>query len=192
MDNQIGHLKIDYFKVFQNSIKYHSIILKNQLRFNSTQIEEIKLAIRLAKKIVDGGDMDYHGYFKSFSANEFGDQQDIVKIYAVSILPFMLSKFDITKPDIEKREHYKEILHFLQVIKNDKMITNSLAGSTIINKYKNDYPSINFEHFHEFDHSKIKAAIELYEISKSGWNSCLYSKGPIIRRSKDPSHSAFG
>jgi len=150
-----------YEKVFHRSIGFqYSITKNNQIDFYQYQFDDIKPAIINTLNFIDNYD--------------FGEEQENVKIYSISVLPFLIADCKLDNPDIEDRKSKKDTLNWLNFIKNNRGMSNHLISTITTNKYKKDSPNITFDDFIGFDENKLNKQIELYKY--------LLSKPKTIKR----------
>ena len=129
-----------------------------KLLFYQNQIDEIKQSIEKTLTFIDGGkydDEEYEGY-------KFGDDAENIKIYAVSVLPFMLAD-ELENPTTETKEGYKESLQFLNYIKHNKGMAKHHIYSTTTDKSTEGNHPIAFNDFRDFDMEKLNKEIAIYE-----------------------------
>ena len=129
-----------------------------KLLFYKDKLDEIKQSIEKALTFIDGGkydDEEYEGY-------KFGDDAENIKIYAVSVLPFMLAD-ELENPTIGTKKENNEDLQFLNYIKHNKERANRHIYSTTIDKYKEGAPPIAFNDFRGFDIENLNKRIEFYK-----------------------------
>ena len=155
--SQIENSIQKYESVFHHSMNY-GMTTRIKLLFYKDKLDEIKQSIEKTLTFIDGGkyeDEDYESY-------NFGDDAENIKIYAVSVLPFMLAD-ELENPTIGTKKAYKEALQFLNYIKHNKGMANHHIYSTTIDKYTEGTPPITFDDFRGFDMEKLNKEIAIYE-----------------------------
>ena len=137
-----------YRSVFHHSMGY-GMTWKSQRKFYEKRIDDIEPAIYKALEFVD--------------KYNFGDDAEKIRIYAVSVLPFMMAdEHLLDNPDSDTKKSYLEALKWLKYIKHHKGMANHHIYSITTDKYKEGNPSIAFDDFYGFDMRKLDKEIDTY------------------------------
>lgn len=137
-----------YRSAFHHSMGY-GMTWKSQRKFYEKRIADIEPAIDKALEFVD--------------KYNFGDDADKIRIYAASVLPFMMADDHLLdNPDSDTKKSYLEALKFLKYIKRHKGMANHHIYSITTDKYKEGNPPIAFDDFYGFDMRKLDKEIDIY------------------------------
>ena len=128
-----------YRSAFHHSMGY-GMTWKCQRIFYEKKIDEIEPAIDKALKFV--------------GKHNFGDDAEKIRIYAVSVLPFMMADY-LNNPDVDTKQSYVDALKWLKYIKFNKGMANHHIYSITTDKYTEGYPPLAFDDFKGFDMKKL-------------------------------------
>ena len=152
-----------YRNVFLNSIHFE-MDNRDEMKFIANQFNEIEGEIELALEFIDKYNFNESDRFMYLdNSRSKRTKLEYIKTYAVAVLPFMMFDGKLIDPKEETKKGYEEALQFLQYIKHNKGMANSLIHSTTADKYTEGNPPIIFDDFKGFDMDKINEHIGYYE-----------------------------
>ena len=132
-------MKTQLESVFYRTLHY-CMERNDEFKFFHNQFDDIAQSIDDTLQFLNNYELDH--------------MRKATEVYAVTCLPFLLAKFDITNPDTEDKKVIKETIDFFQYLKKNKLINLQYLKSI-----SSDPDNFNFN----LDEKKVDEQIKIHK-----------------------------